>query len=60
MQKATFAITILHFFLPISAYISEAHHTSITSRFNVHETFQYTHQIFWFSLILLFEFYIES
>jgi hypothetical protein len=40
MQKATFAITILHFFLPISAYISEAHHTSITSRFCVHETFQ--------------------
>jgi hypothetical protein len=40
MQKATFAITIPHFFLPIFAYISEAHHTSITSRFCVHETLQ--------------------
>ncbi len=44
MQKATFAITIPYFFLPISAYISEAHHESsiqsITSRFCVHETFQ--------------------
>ena len=40
MQKATSDITILHFFLPISAYISEAHHTSITSRFCVHGTFQ--------------------
>ncbi len=40
MQKATFAITIPHFFLPISAYISEANHTSITSRFCVHGTFQ--------------------
>ncbi len=40
MQKATFAITIPHFFLPISAYISEANHKSITSRFCVHETLQ--------------------
>ncbi len=40
MQKATFAITIPHFFLPISAYISEANHTSITSRFRVHEMLQ--------------------
>ncbi len=44
MQKATFAITIPHFFLPISAYISEANHESsiqsITSRFNVHGTLQ--------------------
>ncbi len=40
MQKATSDITILHFFLPISAYISEAHHTSLTSRFNVHGTLQ--------------------
>ncbi len=44
MQKATFAITGPHFFLPISAYISEANHESsiqsITSRFNVHGTLQ--------------------
>ncbi len=40
MQKATFAITIPHFFLPISAYISEAHHTSITPRSKVHGTLQ--------------------
>ncbi len=40
MQKATSDITILHFFLPISAYISEANHTSITLRYKVHETFQ--------------------
>ncbi len=60
MQKATFAITIPHFFLPTSAYIAEAHHTSITSRFKSNETFQYTHRISWFSIILLFEFYIES
>jgi hypothetical protein len=40
MQKATSDITILHFFLPISTYISEAHHTSITSRFCVHGTLQ--------------------
>ncbi len=40
MQKATFAITVPHFFLPISAYISEANHTSIKSRFCVHETLQ--------------------
>ena len=40
MQKAAFAITIPHFFLPISTYISEANHTSITSRFCVHETLQ--------------------
>ncbi len=40
MQKGTFAITVSHFFLPISAYISEAKHTSITSRFKVHETLQ--------------------
>ncbi len=40
MQKTPFVITILHFFLPISAYISEANHTSITSRFNVHEMLQ--------------------
>ncbi len=40
MRKATSDITILHFFLPISAYISEAHHTSITSRFCVHGTLQ--------------------
>jgi hypothetical protein len=40
MQKTTFAITNPHFFLPIAAYISEAHHTSITSRFKVHETLQ--------------------
>ncbi len=44
MQKATSDITILHFFLPISAYISEAHHESsiqsITQRFCVHGTFQ--------------------
>jgi hypothetical protein len=40
MQKATFAITFPHFFLPIFAYISEANHTSITSRLCVHETFQ--------------------
>jgi hypothetical protein len=60
MQKATSAITILHFFLPISAYISEANHTSITSRFKIHGTLQYNHQISWFSIMLLFEFYIES
>ncbi len=44
MQKATSDITILHFFLPIPAYISEANHESsiqsITSRFCVHETLQ--------------------
>ncbi len=44
MQKATFAITIPHFFLPISVYISEANHESsiqsITPRFCVHETLQ--------------------
>ncbi len=44
MQKTTFAITIPHFFLPISAYISEANHESsiqsITSRFCVHGTLQ--------------------
>jgi hypothetical protein len=44
MQKATFAITIPHFFLPKSAYISEANQESsiqsTTSRFCVHETFQ--------------------
>ncbi len=44
MQKTTFAITIPHFFLPISAYISEANHElsiqSITPRFCVHETLQ--------------------
>ncbi len=44
MQKATFAITFPHFFLPISAYISKANHESsiqsITSRFCVHETLQ--------------------
>ncbi len=64
MQKATFAITIPHFFLPISAYISEAHHESsiqsITSRFKIHGTLQYNHQISWFSIMLLFEFYRES
>ncbi len=44
MQKSTVVTTIPHFFLPISAYISEANHESsiqlITSRFCVHETFQ--------------------
>ncbi|MFQ5713438.1 MAG: hypothetical protein ACE5GU_05360 [Candidatus Scalinduaceae bacterium] len=60
MQKATSAITFPHFFLPISAYISEANHTSITSRFKSNETSRYTHQISWFSIILLFAFYIES
>ncbi len=40
MQKATSAIAFPHFFLPISTYISEAHHTSITLRFCIHETFQ--------------------
>ncbi len=40
MQKTTFAITIPHSFLPISAYISEAHHTSITLRFCVYGTLQ--------------------
>ncbi len=40
MQKATSDITILHFFLPISAYISEANHTSITPRSKVHGTLQ--------------------
>ncbi len=44
MQKAVFAITTPHFFLPTSAYSSEANHESsiqsITSRFCVHETFQ--------------------
>ena len=43
MQDATSDITILHFFLPISTYISQANHTSTTSRvshFNVLETFQ--------------------
>ncbi len=43
MQKATFAIIIPHFFLPISTYISQANHTSITShilRFKGHETLQ--------------------
>ena len=64
MQKATSVITIPHFFLPISAYISEANHESsiqsITSRFKSNETFQYNHRISWFSIILLFAFYIES
>ncbi len=44
MQKATFVTTIPHFFLPISAYMSEANHESsiqsITSRFCVHGTLQ--------------------
>ncbi len=40
MQKATFVTAIPHFFLPISAYISEAQHTSITLRFCVHGTLQ--------------------
>ncbi len=40
MQKATFITAIPHFFLTISAYISEVHHTSITLRFCVHETLQ--------------------
>ncbi len=44
MQKATFATTIPHFFLPISAYISEAHHESsiqsITPRSKIHGTLQ--------------------
>ncbi len=40
MQQETFAITMPHFFLPISAYISEANHTSLISRFCVHGTFQ--------------------
>ncbi len=44
MQKATFVTTFPHFFLPISAYISEANHESsiqsTTSRFCVQETFQ--------------------
>ncbi len=44
MQKVTFAITIPHFFSPITAYISEVHHESsiqsIKSRFCVHETLQ--------------------
>ena len=44
MQKAVFAITIPHFFLPISAYISKANHESsiqsITSCFCVYETLQ--------------------
>jgi hypothetical protein len=40
MQKTTFAITIPHFYLPISAHTAEAHHTSVTSRFKVHETLQ--------------------
>ncbi len=34
MQKATFAIIIPHFFLPISAYISETYHTLLILRFN--------------------------
>ncbi len=38
MQKATFAIIIPHFFLPISTYISQANHTSITPRSKVHGT----------------------
>ncbi len=44
MQKATFAITIPHFFSPISVFNSEANLKSsiqsITSRFNVHGTLQ--------------------
>jgi hypothetical protein len=40
MQKATFAITIPHFFLPISTLNAEVNHKSITSRFCVHGTFQ--------------------
>ncbi len=59
MQKATFAITIPHFSLPISAYISEVHHESsiqsITSRFKSNETFQYTHRISLFTIMLLFK-----
>ncbi len=57
MQKATFAITVPHFFLPISAYISEAHRTSIISRFKVHETLQINQSNFF---ILLFKVYKES
>ncbi len=64
MQKATFAITIPHFFSPIFAFNSEAHHESsiqsITSRFKSNETFQYTHRISLFPIILLFKFYRES
>ena len=40
MQKASFAITIPHFFLPISAYISQANYILITSRFSVFKTLQ--------------------
>ncbi len=46
MQKAVFAITIPHFFLPKSAYISEADHESsiqlITPRSKVHGTIRIT------------------
>ncbi len=44
MQKAIPAIKVPHFFLPITAFNSEANLKSsiqsITSRFCVHETFQ--------------------
>ncbi len=60
MQKATFAITIPHFLLHISAYISQANHTSITSRSCVHGTLQINQSNFLISNNTFVRVYRES